>query len=175
MSITKKDVGINCAYIFGLLLLSVVISFLGVAIMAKGFEGIPQVGYYIIPIVILVFVALMVIHIYTVWIIRPSYKKYSRLREFFIITSIIFMDVILALFVYEFLSPYAIPVAAASLIVAMLLSQRAGVVVGVFTTCIVAVIALVSDFALYGAFTIVEIGGILVGFICFLTSSTGRK
>ena len=85
MSVTKKSFGINCLYFLGLLAVATFISFLGVAIVGRGFERIADVGYMFIPMIGLVFVLLSIIHIYSVWIIRPSYKKFSRLREYLII------------------------------------------------------------------------------------------
>ena len=88
MSITKKDVGINCLYFLSLILIAIITSLFGVAIIAKDIMGIVQLGYYSIIVIILVLAALITIHVYSVWIIKPSYKKFSRLREFLIVNSI---------------------------------------------------------------------------------------
>ncbi len=168
---TKKDFGINCAYICGLFLLAALLSFIGIAIVARGFEAIAQVGYYSIPIILLVFVALAVVHVYSVWIIRSSYKRFSRIREFLIINSIIFLVTVLTLFLYEFLSPFALPIAATSLIISMLLSQRVGIIAGVFNTAIVAIITLTTSQVIDHSINIMQVGGILIALISSVSAT----
>ena len=140
MSITKKEFGANCLYFLGLLLIATTITLFGVAIIAGGFEGIIQLGGSCVIAIVIVFMLLCIIHIYSVWIIMPSYKKFSKIREYFIVNSIILLTSLISCFVFKYFSPYAIPIATASLIVAMLLSQRLGIMVGVFTSGIVGVI-----------------------------------
>ena len=163
MSISKKEFGINVLYFASLLVLAVAISLFGAAIVGKDITAIIQLGYYSIIIIALVFVALVIIHVYSVWIIKPSYKRYSRIREFLIVNSVIFLVTILSCFVYSYFSPFAIPIAAASLIVAMLLSQRLGVVVGAFTSSIVGSIALTTDAVLFGGVTMMSVNGVFIG------------
>ncbi len=79
MSINRKEIGINCLYFLGLFIEAVFITAMGVAIVAQGFDGVPKMGYNIIPLVGLVFLVLCIIYIYSVWIIKPSYKKFSNL------------------------------------------------------------------------------------------------
>ena len=165
MSITKKDFGINCLYFVGLFAIAIFISALGVAIVAKSFSGITQLGYTIIPLIGLVFLALVIIHIYSVWIIRPSYKKFSRIREYLIVNSIIVLTSMLSIFIYRYYSAYALPIAAASLIVSMLLSQRLGIITGIFTTSIVGLVCLVTDSVMFGNLSLMQVGGILISMV----------
>ena len=165
MSVTKKEVGVNCLYFVTLLIISVAISVFGAAIIARGFESLASLGYYLIVIITLVFAALATIHVYSVWIIKPSYKKFSRLREFIIVNSIITLVVLLSCFIYTYLSPFALPIATASLIVAMLLSQRLGIVVGAFTSSIVGSIALTTDAILMHNVSMMEVNGIFIGLL----------
>ncbi len=165
MSITKKEFGANCLYFLGLLLIATTITLFGIAIIAGGFEGIIQLGGSCVLAIVITFALLCIIHIYSVWIIKPSYKKFSKIREYFIVNSIILLTSLISCFVYKYFSPYAIPIATASLIVAMLLSQRLGIVVGVFTAGIVGVIAIPTNALLFGEISIINFGGILVGVI----------
>ena len=165
MSITKKTFGANCLYFLGLLLVAATITLFGIAIVASGFEGIEKLGGSCVIAIVIVFMLLCIIHIYSVWIIKPSYKKYSKIREYFIVNSIVLVTSLISCFVYKYFSPYAIPVATASLIVAMLLSQRLGIMVGVLTSGIVGVIAIPTDAMLFGEISIINFGGILVGVI----------
>ena len=165
MSVTKKDVGINCLYFLGLLIIAIITSLFGVAIIAKNIMGIVQLGYRSIIVIILVLAALITIHVYSVWIIKPSYKKFSRLREFLIVNSIVFLVTELSCFIYSYFSPLALPVAAASLIVSMLLSQRLGVVVGAFTSSIVGSIALTTNAFLLNSVNMMTVNGIFVGLL----------
>ena len=171
MSLTKKSFGINCLYFLGLLAVATFISFLGVAIVGRGFERIADVGYMFIPMIGLVFVLLSIIHIYSVWIIRPSYKKFSRLREYLIIISIITLTSLFAAFIYGYFSSYALPIAAASLIVSMLLSQRLGIITGVFTTAIVGLVCLPTKFIVFNEFSILDVGGFLIGIISSVSAT----
>ena len=111
MSVNKKEFGTNCAYFAALFVVAAVITVFGVAIVAQGFEGLEKVGYMMAPIGLLVFIALATVHIYSVWIIKPSYKKFSKLREFLIINSIIILDSMLSFFIFKYFSPFAIPIA----------------------------------------------------------------
>ena len=165
MSITKKTFGFNCLYFLGLLAVAAFITFIGVAIVGRGFERIANVGYMLIPMVGLVFASLSIVHIYSVWIIRPSYKKFSRLREYFIINSVVILTSLFAAFVFGYFSAYALPIAAASLIVSMLLSQRLGIVTGVFTAAITALVCLPTKYIVYDVFTFIDVGGFLVAII----------
>ena len=171
MSINKKEFGINCLYFAGLIVLGTLMSLLGIGIIARDIMAIVQLGYYSIIVIALVIIALIVVHVYSVWIIKPTYKKYSKLREFLIVNSVIFLVTILSCFIYSFFSPFAIPVAAASLIVAMLLSQRLGVVVGAFTSSIVGSIALITDAIILNNVTMMSVNAIFIGLVSSVSAT----
>ncbi|MCR4874225.1 MAG: HDIG domain-containing protein [Clostridia bacterium] len=171
MSINKKEFGANCAYFATLLVVAGIITVFGVAIVAQGFEGLEKLGYIIAPIALLVFVALATVHIYSVWIIKPSYKKFSKLREFLIINSIIVLDSMLSFFIFKYVSPFAVPIAAASLIVSMLISQRIGIVTGVFTACIMSIVALPTESILAGGLNVMQVGGIFVSMLSAIAAT----
>ena len=88
-----------------------------------------------------------------------------------IINTIVILVSILSFFIYEFLSPFVIPIAAASLLVAMLLSERVGVLTGVFTALIVATVGLSTHSILGKEIDMLEVGGILVGMISSVCST----
>ena len=165
MSINRKEIGINCLYFLGLLIEAVFITTMGVAIVAQGFDGVPKMGYTIIPLVGLVFLVLCIIHIYSVWIIKPSYKKFSKVREYLIVNSVIILTSMLSIFVYKYFSPFALPIATASLIVSMLLSQRLGIVTGIFTSAIVGLVCISTDSKLFGNLTLMQVSGLLISMI----------
>ena len=165
MKAQKVSAKSTAFYIIGLLVFSAIIVIASVSLITRDALFLIDNGLLAVSMLLSVFFVLVVTYVYAVYIIRPNYKVTSQFREYIIVNSIITLVIVFSSILYSSLSPYAVPIAAVSLLVAVLLTQRLAIVCGVSSFVIMMIVCPSVAYAQNGAVSFMNLCGLIVGLI----------
>ena len=152
-------------YILGLICFSTLTSFVCIGIVSKNLKNFVNFVPFTLLVDLIVFGILLIVFVYHMVIVKGSYKSFSRLREYLIINISISLGSMFSCLMYVHVSPYAVPVATAALLISILISQRIGILTAIGTFLISLVTCPLSVFLIEGSITIGQIGGLCIGLL----------
>lgn len=152
-------------YILGLLGFATITSFLCVAIVARSLDKFVSALPVTLFVDFIVFGILLIVFVYQTVIVKDSYKSFSKLREYLIINITIMLSSIFSSAMYIFVSPYAVPIAIAPLLISILISQRIGILSSIASFLIALITCPLPLFLFERFITIGQIAGLFIGFM----------
>jgi cyclic-di-AMP phosphodiesterase PgpH len=174
---TKFSVKNIALYTLIAFLYSVLIVFLGVALLTNKIDSIVSSYGVMIPMIFAVLFALMMLFIYQSYIIKHKFINGSQLREVLIIFTMVTLIVAFTC-TLSIKNPYVVPMSAAALLVSILIGQRIAVMTSVSTFFILMILCPTTTYFITKDSTLLngslsQILGLMVGLIssvsmCFL-------
>lgn len=157
----KKSALIEVIYILILVLIALVITLLGMFFSTKSITKVFNNYELVLVVFFFIFAFLLLMYVYQIKIIKKKVDC-TDATEFSITFTIIPIVVLISCLLYSYYSPYAIPISAISLLLAIMLRQRIGIMGGIISFMMILMLGPITHYYLTPETMNIDSFGILV-------------